>query len=1073
MFNELGGTPDAGGTWSGPSAVIGGMFDPATMLGGVYTYTITVPPPCVNASSTVTMTVVQPPNAGIDGSLTLCISSPSTALFPALGGAPQAGGSWSGPSNVVGGMFNPATMTAGVYTYTVNGTAPCPNDAATVTVTVVDVPDPGGPGFITLCATDVAVDLFLSLEGSPDQGGGWTTPSGGVFSGSFDPASNTPGVYTYTISVPPPCASVSSTVTVDVVQPPNAGADGALTLCISSPSTPLFPSLGGSPDASGTWATPSGGAFAGSFDPALHTAGNYTYTVPGTAPCPADIAVVSVVVLTTPDPGIDGTLTLCASDAPSILFNSLLGAPDAGGVWTAPSGTAFGTAFDPAIHATGVYTYTINAPLPCTSVSSTVTVDVVQPPDAGANGAITVCATGAPVDLFLSLTGSPNPGGSWVGPGGAFIGPFDPTIHAAGTYVYTVAGIAPCPAASASVTVGITQEPFAGNDAILNLCVSGTPVDAFPSLGGADLGGTWTGPGGVAFGGIFTPGADVAGLYTYTVVGTAPCPSDAAVVTITVLSDADAGIDGASTLCSTNAPVPLFGLLQGSPDPGGIWLAPNGAPFNGSFDAALSSQGVYTYVLAVPAPCVNDTALVTMAVVQAVDAGSNGSATLCSDDVPIALFAQLGGAPNAGGSWVGPGGFAGTTFDPNLNTPGVFTYTVLGTPPCPNATAQVTIAVNPLPNAGTNGSTTVCPEAPPVQLFALLGGSPMPGGTWTGPSGIPSNGLFSASVDPQGIYTYTVFGAAPCPNVSASSTVSIFIVTAPNAGADAISCDLGYTLNATGSWSSGTWTGPAGTIFGDANEASTTVTVPSGGPHTFTWSISSVDGCASSDAVTIIFTDAIVPIMTSTDAICNGACDGTASVATTGGNTVGGVYSYQWSGGIAANVPNAVAICAGSYTVTVLDMNGCNEQASFIIDEPVPLVIDAILATDETCPGSCDGTILVSDPEGVAFSVNGGSYQPTPLFTGLCPGSFVVLMQDANGCSATGSTSLSSPPPVVAGFVEFPDTLFINDPTAVFTNTSSANATTFSWDFAGLGTSTAFSPSFTFPVDWAACTKYA
>ncbi|MBK8582440.1 MAG: hypothetical protein IPL86_11580 [Flavobacteriales bacterium] len=115
LFNELGGTPDAGGTWNGPSPVIGGMFDPATMLGGVYTYTITVPPPCVNASSTVTMTVVQPPTARIDGSMTLCISSPSTAIFPALGGGPQVGGTWSGPSNVVGGLFNPATMSAGVY----------------------------------------------------------------------------------------------------------------------------------------------------------------------------------------------------------------------------------------------------------------------------------------------------------------------------------------------------------------------------------------------------------------------------------------------------------------------------------------------------------------------------------------------------------------------------------------------------------------------------------------------------------------------------------------------------------------------------------------------------------------------------------------------------------------------------------------------------------------------------------------------------------------------------------------------------------------------------------------------
>ena len=151
LFSELGGTPDLGGAWSGPSVVIGGQYDPGTMNPGVYTYTIAVPPPCVNASSTVTIVEVVPPNAGIDGAITLCISSPATSLFAALGGGAQAGGAWSGPSPVVGGMFDPATMTAGVYSYALNGTTPCPNDQSTVSVIVVAAPDAGSPGNATLC----------------------------------------------------------------------------------------------------------------------------------------------------------------------------------------------------------------------------------------------------------------------------------------------------------------------------------------------------------------------------------------------------------------------------------------------------------------------------------------------------------------------------------------------------------------------------------------------------------------------------------------------------------------------------------------------------------------------------------------------------------------------------------------------------------------------------------------------------------------------------------------------------------------------------------------------------------
>ncbi|MBK6369926.1 MAG: hypothetical protein IPF64_08900 [Flavobacteriales bacterium] len=167
LFATLNGTPDAGGTWTGPSTVVAGQFDPATNTAGVYTYTIAVPPPCVSVSSTVTITLVQPPNAGTDGSLTLCISSPATSLFTSLNGSPNAGGTWSGPSPVVGGQFDPATMTAGDYLYTVNGTAPCPSASATVSVSVATNPDPGTPGAATLCSTDASIDLFATLNGTP------------------------------------------------------------------------------------------------------------------------------------------------------------------------------------------------------------------------------------------------------------------------------------------------------------------------------------------------------------------------------------------------------------------------------------------------------------------------------------------------------------------------------------------------------------------------------------------------------------------------------------------------------------------------------------------------------------------------------------------------------------------------------------------------------------------------------------------------------------------------------------------------------------------------------------------
>ncbi|MBL7957231.1 MAG: gliding motility-associated C-terminal domain-containing protein, partial [Flavobacteriales bacterium] len=601
------------------------------------------------------------------------------------------------------------------------------------------------------------------------------------------------------------------------------------------------------------------------------------------------------------------------------------------------------------------------------------------------------------------------------------------------------------------------------SDDIINLCVVGDPVDLFPVLGVADPGGTWNGPGG-ASNGTFTPGVSTPGDYTYTVTGIAPCPSASAVITVNVLSNADAGIDGALTLCGDNAPIDLFSLLGGSPDAGGSWFAPSGSPAPDSFDPSTQSAGAYTYILYVPAPCENDTSEVIMSVVAPVNAGSDGSATLCSDDAPVALFNLLNGSPDAGGDWTAPNGtVTEDNFDPAVDAPGGYIYTVQATAPCLDQSATVIMAVNPLPDAGTNGAITLCPEAAPIQLFSLLGGTPMSGGTWTGPGGSPSDGIFNPATSAQGVYTYTVYGLLPCPNATASSTATVYLIAPPNAGPDAVTCTLEYDLNATGNWASGAWSGPQGIAFSDPTSPTSTVTAAAGGAYTLTWSVLSNDGCATQDEVIITFTEAIVPVVATTDAICNGECNGTASVAATGGNTSGGVYSYSWSNGIAGNTPAATEICAGSYTVTVYDMNNCNTTAPFVINEPEVLDIDAITATDETCPGTCDGTITVNDPEGAQYSLNGGAFTATNVFTGLCPGEFLILMQDSNGCSANGTAEVGSPAPVIANFIYAPETLVVSNPLAEFTSTSSPNAVSWSWDFGGAGTSTAENPAFTFP----------
>ncbi|WP_235010995.1 gliding motility-associated C-terminal domain-containing protein [Aquimarina sp. AU119] len=119
-----------------------------------------------------------------------------------------------------------------------------------------------------------------------------------------------------------------------------------------------------------------------------------------------------------------------------------------------------------------------------------------------------------------------------------------------------------------------------------------------------------------------------------------------------------------------------------------------------------------------------------------------------------------------------------------------FTYTTVSTGGC-TETADLALTINKLPNAGEDGSTTVCSDSLTVTLFDLLGGTPDTTGTWTGPFGYVSTdhlGVFDTSDDMlpilgAGIYTYTAPANAGCSS-SDSASVEITIVDPIEIGDD-------------------------------------------------------------------------------------------------------------------------------------------------------------------------------------------------------------------------------------------------------------------------------------------------
>ncbi|MDA3819775.1 MAG: PKD domain-containing protein [Candidatus Delongbacteria bacterium] len=153
-----------------------------------------------------------------------------------------------------------------------------------------------------------------------------------------------------------------------------------------------------------------------------------------------------------------------------------------------------------------------------------------------------------------------------------------------------------------------------------------------------------------------------------------------------------------------------------------------------------------------------------------------------------------------------------------------------------------------------------------------------------------------------------------------------------------------------------------------------------------------------------------VTISTSTDALCFGSCDGSATANVTGGT---GPFNYEWNTTPVQTNPTATSLCAGAYTVEVTDMaTGCMVVSGVTINEPPQLDATATIV-DPNCNGVCDGEIQLTTFDGTppySYTWNGpGALPATEDLTGLCAGNYSVIIEDANGCSISRNYTLTEP----------------------------------------------------------------
>ncbi|HRN37287.1 MAG TPA: SprB repeat-containing protein, partial [Flavobacteriales bacterium] len=146
---------------------------------------------------------------------------------------------------------------------------------------------------------------------------------------------------------------------------------------------------------------------------------------------------------------------------------------------------------------------------------------------------------------------------------------------------------------------------------------------------------------------------------------------------------------------------------------------------------------------------------------------------------------------------------------------------------------------------------------------------------------------------------------------------------------------------------------------------------------------------------------------------CHGPCDGTASVAPTGGTGSG--YAFLWGPGdpVGQGTSEVSGLCAGWWNVTIADDAGCDTVITFEI-LPFQPIMPTATVQEVTCHGACDGSISLNTTGGVGalsfqWTPEPGSGQGTSLVGGLCAGDWTVVITDAANCDTSVTITINEP----------------------------------------------------------------
>ena len=303
-----------------------------------------------------------------------------------------------------------------------------------------------------------------------------------------------------------------------------------------------------------------------------------------------------------------------------------------------------------------------------------------------------------------------------------------------------------------------------------------------------------------------------------------------------------------------------------------------------------------------------------------------------------------------------------------------YTVTVHDTNGC-TTTANASVSVNPLPQGGISGNTSLCPGE-----SSTLTASGANSYLWSTGASMPV-----ITVNSSGTYSCTFTNSYGC-TATQSVTVNVLdnpVITGNNSFCEGSSTTLTVTGGDSYSWSTG----------------ATTASIVVNTPGNYSVTVSSSNGCSGTTSVNVVQNPSVNATITGNTVICNGV--ETILTVTSGS-------SYLWSSG--ETTQSITVSNPTTYSVTVTDANGCSGSAS----QTVSMMEQTVIA----------GNIHICEGESTTLSVSGtGDYSwsngaNTSSIVVSTSDNYTVTVSLPNGCSSTASTNVTVadiPVPTIMG----------------------------------------------------------